>query len=179
MISKKRLKFAYYFVLYLTLFFVYQTDVAYANSSWIWLTSSPKKLLPIAIVFTLVIEYLGIVTFGKLKQMDWKRIKVLGIVIAANVASFVVPYIMRTFMMKATASNWVDAWKSAFNAGPYYIVLFGYLFITILVEIPLVFGILKKHTLSNKFLFGLIITLNVITTSIVAILERILYKGQW
>lgn len=180
MIPQKRLRWTCCFGVYLLLFFAYQTDTVYANSSWRWLTSSPKELLPIAILFTLAIEYLGIMSLGKLKkQMDWKRIKVFSIVIAANISSFVFPYIMRTLMMKATASSWVEAWGDAFNAGPFYIVLFGFLFMTILVEIPIVYGTLKKHTLSKKFLFGLIITLNIITTGIVAILERILFKGQW
>ncbi|KAB3530919.1 hypothetical protein F8154_13440 [Alkaliphilus pronyensis] len=179
MISRKRSKLPYYFGMYIILFFAYQIDIVYANSSWRWLTSSPRELLPIAIIFTLAIEYIGIVVFGKVKQMNWRRTKILGIIIAANIASFLLPFVMRTIAMRATSVNWLEAWEDAFGAGPFYIVLFGYLFITILFEIPVMYGNLKKHTMSKKLLFRLIIALNIVTTCIVAVLERILYKGQW
>ncbi|MCC5911253.1 MAG: hypothetical protein JJT76_12520 [Clostridiaceae bacterium] len=176
---RKRLKLICLFGVFSFFCFAYQTDVVFANSSWRWLTSSPKELLPIAIISTLAIEYTGILYFQKLKKIEWKRIKVLGIVIAANLASFVLPIVTRAYEMRIFARNWLEAWEYAFDKGPFYIVMFGYLFMTIAIEIPIIYGYLRKYTMSKNLLITLIITLNIITTGIVAVLERILYKGQW
>ena len=154
------------------------SNIVYANSSWRWLTSSPKKLLPIAVISTLMVEFMGVLFLGKVKGKI-RPIKVLGIVALANIVSFVFPYIVRAYLFRATAGTFAYAWKDAFEAGPFYIVLFGYLILTILLELPLVYSYLKRYALDKKALFKSIIGLNLITTIIVAFLERTLYYGQW
>ncbi|ARE87276.1 hypothetical protein CLFO_16750 [Clostridium formicaceticum] len=169
----------YVFATSLLVFIISHNSLVYANSSWRWLTSSPKELLPLAIIFTLAIEYTGILILGKLNLIKWERIKILAIIVLANIASFIFPYIVRAHTFRAISGGWVNAWKDAFTKGPYYIVLFGYLFMTLLVEVPIVYGMLKKYTLSKKILINLIVILNIITTCIVAVIERTLYHGQW
>ena len=154
------------------------SNIAYANSSWRWLTSSPKKLLPIAVISTLIVEFMGVLFLGKVKG-NINPIKVLGIVALANIVSFIFPYLLRAYMFRATAGTFAYAWEDAFEAGPFYIVLFGYLILTILLELPLVYSYLKRYTSNKKALFKSVIGLNLITTIIVAVLERILYYGQW
>ncbi|NMB28208.1 MAG: hypothetical protein GX987_09195 [Tissierellia bacterium] len=154
------------------------SNIVYANSSWRWLTSSPRKLLPIAVISTLMVEFMGVLFLGKVKGKI-RPIKVLGIVALANIVSFVFPYIVRAYLFRATAGTFAYAWEDAFEAGPFYIVLFGYLILTILLELPLVYSYLKKYTSNKKALFKSVIGLNLITTIIVAVLERILYYGQW
>ena len=172
--SKQKIPMALILFSYITLL----SSTVYANSSWRWLTSSPKKLLPIAIVLTLMVEFIGILFLGRVKGKI-KPIKVLGIVALANIVSFVFPYIVRAYLFRATAGTFAYAWEDAFEAGPFYIVLLGYLILTILLELPLVYSYLKRHTSNKKILLKSIIGVNLITTIIVAVLERTLYHGQW
>ena len=139
--------------------------IIYANSSWHWLTRSPKKVLPIAVFFTLVLETIGIATYNKIKD----RGKVLFIVTLAERSKRHIP----------TSGTWFWAWRSAFDSGPYYMVLFGYLFLTLLAEIPIVYYYLCKKVDNKKRLLYSIISVNIVTTLIVAVLERLLCRGQW
>jgi hypothetical protein len=149
--------------------------IIYANSSWHWVTRSPKKVLPIAIFFTLTLETIGIATYNKIKDKG----KVLFIVTIANIVSFVLPYIERARRHIPTSGTWFWAWRSAFDSGPYYMVLFGYLFLTLLAEIPIVYYCLCKKVDNKKRLLYSIISVNVVTTLIVGCLERLLCRGQW
>lgn len=72
---------------FLTILF---TTTAFANSSWHWLTDKrPYELLPLAIVFTLLIEF--VIIYFVNKPGKWWF--VLGIIIVANLASFLLPYL--------------------------------------------------------------------------------------
>lgn len=165
-------------VLFLLTFF-YQTPV-FANSSWNWLTDSPKKFLPYAILLTILIEILAVVIFGRLRRSFSLIIKLIVAIIIANVASFLVPYIYRAIELENFYSEgWKKAWDLAFTSGPFYIVLLGYLFLTIIIEVPLMYLFLKKHTSSLRVLLTVIVTANILTTIIVAIMERMMFYGQW
>ncbi|MFN7250349.1 MAG: hypothetical protein ACK4M9_06085 [Anaerobacillus sp.] len=156
----------------------YQTTVL-ANSSWQWLTSSPKVFLPYAILLTLSIEIIGIYVFAKMKEWSIK-IKIAVVVVIANLASFLFPYILRAIDLHGFYSEgWVTSWNLAFETGPYYIVLAEYLLLTLAIEGPLVYLYLKKHVKNTGALLKLIILLNIVTTLIVAVLERILFYGRW
>ncbi|WP_343770884.1 hypothetical protein [Clostridium malenominatum] len=158
----------------LTLMIMLQGRV-YANSSWHWVTVSPKLVLPIAIILTLVIETFIIYKYGTVQGKD----KVLIVVALANIASFVLPYIERAKRFMAVAGHWYYAWIKAFDSGPYYIVLTGYLILTLIVEFPIVYLVLKKYSKDNKTLGKAILVANIITTLIVAVLERLLCHGRW
>ncbi|WP_245613723.1 hypothetical protein [Alkalihalobacterium bogoriense] len=157
---------------------IFQVSV-YANSSWQWLTSSPKELLPLAIGITLFIEIVAILFLSSLGKDLSIKVKAVVLIILANIMSFLFPYVWRMFEMQPFATDLADAWYLAFQSGPYYIVLLGYLFLTIIIEAPIIYYLLKKHAANAKRLLIVIIVSNVITTSIVAILERTLLQGTW
>ena len=50
---------------------------------------------------------------------------------------------------------------------------------TIVVEMPVVYGCLKKYAKDRKYLIGVIVGSNVVTTLITAAAERILCWGKW
>jgi len=68
---------------------------------------------------------------------------------------------------------------AAFNKGPYYIILAGYLILTIAVELPIVYFLLRKDSVSRKNLLVSILLSNIVTTLLVAVCERIICVGQW
>lgn len=156
-----------------TVFVVFFTITVNANSSWHWVTTSPKTILPIAIIITLLIE-----TFGVLKMNCITNAKrVFLIICLANILSFVSPYIERAYRFIPTSGGF--SISAAFNKGPYYIVLAGYLMLTLIIEIPVVYLLLKKYVKSKKRLISSILCTNIITTILVAIGERILCIGRW
>ncbi len=170
--SAKLRKFMFYGLL--SLLTIYPA-IIYANSSWHWVTRSPKKVLPIAVFLTLVLETIGIATYNKIKNKG----KVLFIVTIANIVSFILPYVERAYRHMPTSGTWFWAWHSAFDSGPYYMVLFGFLFLTLIAEIPIVYYYLGKKVDNKKKLLYSIISVNIVTTLIVAVLERLLCRGQW
>lgn len=76
-------------------------------------------------------------------------------------------------------SGLVYAWERAFNNGPNYIIRFAYLILTLCIEVPLVYFSLRNRSNDKKRLLIVIITVNVITTILVGVLERLLCQGQW
>ena len=167
---KKR---AFYLAILMSIFLILYPAAAYANSSWHWLTVSPMTVLPFAVILTLFIETVAITKLGQVK--DYK--KVLLVVGLANTLSFLAPYIERAYRFIPTSGGF--SLMAAFNKGPYYMVLMGYLFLTLLVELPVVYLLLRKMSSSKKKLFLGILLSNIVTTLIVAILERIICVGSW
>lgn len=145
----------------------------FANSSWHWLTTSPKNILPFAIFATLLIEIFAVVKFAGVKKIT----KAFITITLTNLLSFLAPYIERANRFTATSGFFsIDA---AFSKGPYYIVLLGFLLITILIELPVGYFSLKKDASSSTRLVLSILIANIITTGGVAIVERIICVGQW
>lgn len=145
----------------------------FANSSWHWLTNSPKKILPFAVVITLFIEIFSVVKFAGVKDIR----KACVVITLTNLLSFLAPYIERANRFKSVIGSFsIDA---AFSKGPYYIVLIGFLVLTVLVELPVGFLFLKKNASSSVRLMLSILISNIITTGGVAIAERIICVGQW
>lgn len=147
-----------------------------ANSSWHWVTTSPLKALPLAVILTLAIETLGVIHFGKIAN----RFRTFIVVTFANIVSFLVPYIYNTFRLsRFYGSGWIYAWERSFNNGPNYIIRLAYLILTLCIEIPLVYFLLKNCSKNKKILMFTIVIVNVITTILVAVLERLICQGQW
>ncbi len=147
-----------------------------ANSSWHWVTVSPMTVLPIAIILTLAIEWLGITIFGKVSEI----VRTFIIVTIANIASFIAPYIYSTFKLnRFYGSGLFYAWERAFNNGPNYLIRLVYLLLTLCIEVPLVYFLLKNRSSDKKRLLLVTIAVNVITTIVIAVLERFLCQGQW
>ncbi|MGI6129966.1 MAG: hypothetical protein ACOYEO_07740 [bacterium] len=126
-------------------------------------------------MLTLMVETGAVVSFGKVITTR----KAVTMVALANVLSFVTPYVLRARLFRATKGSFLDAWPAAFNAGPYYMVRLGYLFLTLAVEVPMVYCTLKQHTDRPKNLLNVALIANVVTTAIVAVMERVLCQGQW
>jgi hypothetical protein len=161
------------------LFMMCLPTTVFANSSWQWLTSSPKEWLPVAVSLTLSIEIAGILLFATLNKGLGLKLKMVLLIIGANLASFLLPYISRALQLQIFYDGWGEAWNGAFESGPYYIVLLGYLMLTLLVEVPIVYHFSKKHAKWPRALLVTIVVVNVITTLIVALLERRMFYGEW
>lgn len=145
----------------------------YANSSWHWVTASPMTLFPFAVLLTLFLETMAIAKFGRVKNPK----KVFLVVAAANLLSFLAPYIERAYRFIPTSGGF-RLW-SAFEKGPYYMVLSGYLLLTVIIELPVVYLLLRKESGSRKWLAGSILVSNIVTTLAVAIIERLACIGSW
>jgi hypothetical protein len=145
----------------------------YANSSWHWITTSPMKVLPYVIILTLIIEIAFVFTMGKIQSFK----RVFYVISLANLFSYLAPYIERAYRFIPTSGSF--SISAAFNKGPYYIVLTGYLLLTIIVELPITFILLRKYAKSKTMLAISILSANIVTTIAVAIIERTLCVGQW
>ena len=153
------------------MFFLYY--ITLANSSWHWVTVSPMKILPVAIISTLSIESLSI---GKSSGISNNK-KTFMVVSLANLFSFLAPYLFRAYSFIPTSGRF--SLSAAFNKGPFYIVLTGYLVLTLVVELPIVYILLKKEARNKLKLFVSILASNIITTLLVAFFERLICKGLW
>jgi hypothetical protein len=92
----------------------------------------------------------------------------------ANAASFLLPYAF----LKADLS-WYGTFEDILDSGPHYIVSGVFLLLTLLVEMPIVYNVLKSNVQDMKKLQLTIIISNVITTAGVAIIERLITEGYW
>jgi hypothetical protein len=145
---------------------------AYANSSWHWITVSPMKILPFVIILTLIVEIAAVYVIGKVKNFR----RIFYVISLANLFSYLAPYIERAYRFIPTSGFSISA---AFNKGPFYIVRLGYLVLTIVIELPIAFWLLRKHSDSKKMLAVSIVGSNILTTVAVYIVERIVCIGQW
>lgn len=147
--------------------------VVHANSSWHWISEiRPYDILPWAILGTILIEW--IILWKYLKLND-KKFKVLILIVIANFSSFLFPYLFDWFWQYPMYSSL----EQLFNHGPYYIIGLSYLILTCLVEFPIIYLALRKNVSNKKKLICTIILINVLTTILIAILERIITQGSW
>ena len=146
------------------------SQFVFADSSWCWLTDTrPFDILPPVALATIVIEVLAIWLIPHTGQF----MKPAVAVILANAASFLLPYSVLVF------NQVYPKFEDALNAGPNYIVGFGFVMLTLLIEIPIVYNLLKKHVDSKKKLLWSIIGSNIVTTAMVAVIERMVTNGYW
>lgn len=153
--------------------FILLPAAAYANSSWHWVTTSPMTVFPFAVILTLLIETFAVAKYGKVSNTK-KSILVIGL---ANLLSFLTPYMERAYRFIPTSGGF--SIFAAFNKGPYYMVLSGFLLLTVVIELPLVYFLLREYTSSKKSLLVSILMSNIATTVIVAGLERLICIGRW
>jgi len=155
------------------LFFFISPVISNANSSWHWVTSSPVNVLPFAIIFTLAIETAAVVLIGRIPDLK----KSLIVISLANLFSFLAPALFRAIRFYPVSGSL--SLGAAFNKGPYYIVLTGYLVLTLIVELPIVYWLLRKDTRKKLNLIIAILVSNIITTLLVAVCERLICVGSW
>lgn len=149
------------------------TSRAQANSSWQWLTTSPLPVFPFAVIGTLLIEFYAI---KKIVGID-RTNKVLFTVAVANIFSFLAPYIIRAFQMIPIQGAF--SLVASFEGGPFFMVAVGYLILTLIIEVPVVYLLLSRVTTLKKKLAITIIGANIVTTGLVAVVERLICVGQW
>ena len=125
---------------------------AFADSSWVWISEKrPFDILPWVALGTILIEWLCICFIPKTGH----AFKVLGIVMVANAASFLLPYAF----LKADLS-WYGTFEHILDSGPHYIVSGVFLLITLLVEMPIVYNVLKSKVQDKRVLQLTIIVSN-------------------
>ena len=146
--------------------------IAYANSSWIWISEKrPWDILPWVILVTLAVEILAIRLLGGERRMG--RIGIF--VVLGNLISFLVPYL---FKWGSYAIQGFE-FDKYLNHAPSFIVGLGFLALTLMVELPLVYFALKPKDAPCRKLLWTIVGANIVTTVLTAIVEQILCKGQW
>lgn len=147
------------------------TQAAYADSSWVWLSAyRPYDVLPWVAIATIAIETLAINYIPKVEHL----LKTFVTVVLANLASFAAPYLIYAMGLDVEGSM-----KAVLEAGPTYNVNVTFLAVTVIVELPIVYNVLKKHVDNRKKLLWTIIIANILTTAMVVIIERELCYGHW
>ena len=87
---------------------------AFADSSWVWISEKrPFDILPWVALGTILIEWLSIWLIPKTGH----ALKVLGIVMIANAASFLLPYVFLK-----TDFSWYGTFEDILDSGPHYSV---------------------------------------------------------
>lgn len=139
-----------------------------ANSSWYWISSTrPFDLLPIVIAVTLTAETFALTRFAKVTPFG----KVLCIVMLGNSLSFAAPYVF--------VDHTPYTFTQALEHVPMYTVGVAYLIATLLIELPVVYCALRKHTENRKRLIWVTVAANVVTTVFTALVERLFCRGSW
>ncbi|MCR5636438.1 MAG: hypothetical protein K6F76_04585 [Clostridiales bacterium] len=169
------------FLSVLLLVFLFPT-VAFANSSWQWISSTrPLNLLPIVIIVTLLIEIISVNYIAKVKSLKI----VISVVSLANLASFLVPYIWlgispyNVYSLYTPEEGLFYSINYTAQATPTFTVSLSYLLITLFVETPIVYLLLRKKVPNRKVLAAVIIAANILTTAITFAVERIFCHGEW
>lgn len=156
----------------LVLSFAFSFSAA-ANSSWRWITESrPYDVLPFVIVFTLLIETYAIKHLCAIERTD----RVFVPVLIGNIISYAMPY-----AAYSQTTPYAGAYSLGYilERGPFYTVGIVFLLMTLIVEIPVVYAFLKKKANSKNTLIKVTFAVNVFTTVLVAITERVICRGKW
>ena len=103
-----------------------------------------------------------------------RSLRLFIVICLANVASFLLPYAI--LLMPSDVGY---TFEMSIRNLPRYIVGFGYLFLTLIAEVPVVYISLKKFITNKKRFLMTIIIVNAVTTIMVAIIERVICKGSW
>lgn len=149
---------------------------ALANSSWRWFTKTrPHDLLPVSIVLTIVIEIFALLRYGGVKSKGWA----IGSVIAANLISFLVPWALEYEDFLYGGWNTAMNFDAFLSKTPHYQVTMLFLLLTLLLELPVLYLLLRKRAQSKKRLMITAAGANAMTTVICALLERTICRGQW
>lgn len=162
-------------IILMTLILLFSVSLsAFANSSWAWLTPfRPLYILPFVIIVTLATEILLIYYFSKSTKFN----KIITFVILGNLLSFLTPYLCD--YLSSLMPHSIYDFSTMLERAPMYIVGFGYLFLTLVVEFPIVYYGVKKDVENKQGLIKGIIISNIITTIFTAVVEHILCRGHW
>ena len=146
---------------------------AFANSSWVWISETrPYDVLPFVAAATLAIETAALNLI--LKIDNWH--KVFSGVLIGNLISFAIPYIGYS---NTTPYAGYYTLTQILQRGPFYTVGAAFLIITVAVELPFMYFWLKKDVKNKKLLVLVTVVANVVTTAMVALVERLLCEGYY
>ena len=145
---------------------------ASANSSWVWISETrPYDVLLWVAIGTLLIETISIILFAKINS----GFKVFTFVTIANLISFAAPYVCSLVSYTQLGMSFLKY----LNHWPSYTVGVSFCLVTLLIEFPIVYLALRRKEISNKRLVITIVVSNILTTILVAIVERTLCQGRW
>ncbi len=150
---------------------------AHANSSWHWFTDSPLIALPWAIIGVLLAEVCLICSVGHLKVSA----KSVAVICLANTISFLLPYVFIGLIpdLGDETMGFLGSIQYYVHKLPYYIVGTGFLLLTLLSEIPIVYFTLRRDVSNGKKFLVTIVLTNILTTAVLAVVERLLFQGSW
>ena len=150
-------------------------QLVYANSSWHWISNyRPIDILPFVVIATLLIEIFMVKRLGDVRNL----VLTIIVVSIANIASFVVPYLLFLLPNELGIPSY-QYFMMRINNWPTYNVGLMYLILTLVVEVPIVYHLLKKDCDKRKKLLRVVIVANILTTVLVAVVERMISVGQW
>lgn len=92
----------------------------------------------------------------------------------ANILSFSAPYVLNYVLSRS-----IYTFSQMLEQIPIFIVGSWYLLLTLAVEIPVVYLGIRKDAADRKKLIGVLVLSNLVTTLLVATLERFLCQGSW
>ena len=145
----------------------------YANSSWHWISATrPIDILLYVIIASLIIESIVILRISR------SLYRTLRVVCLANCVSFLIPY-LSYFLPNELGVSGYEYFIKMINHWPSFIIGVGYLSLTILVEVPIVYFFLEKDCTNRRELLIRILIANTFTTTMVFFLEKALCFGQW
>lgn len=148
------------------------SSTAFADSSWVWISETrPHDVLPWVAIATLAIETWMIRRFCGIRD----TFRIFCAVALGNLLSFAAPYVM-------AALDEVHAdFLFSLEHYPYYVTGTAGLLVTVAVELPIEYRLLKKSVpeTAQARLFYTVIGANAVTTLMVAIVERVFCRGRW
>lgn len=143
-----------------------------ANSSWYWISEKrPYDILPWVVLGTLLVEITAVRVIAGCKPL-WKTMLVI---VFGNAVSFLFPWI---FLMKVPIVGGMT-WQEYVEYAPVYTVGVGFLFLTLVIELPLGYFLLRKNTTHRIRLLFVLIGSNLVTTVGTAAVERMICYGAW
>jgi len=149
-------------------------QVVCANSSWVWIsTTRPYDLLPLVAIVTIIIE----VGMTRCYVKNGNYFRILIYIAGANIASFLCPYIVNYCKLVSVKGH--QPMREMFAHWPTYTVGLYFLVMTLVIELPIVYLGLKEKAKDSKKLKWTIIIANILTTTMVAVVERMLCQGHW
>lgn len=160
------------FIVFLLLLSIPQ--VVSANSSWYWISETrPYDVLPVVAIATILIE-VGMINSSVRPK---SRYRTIVYVIVANLLSFICPYVIN-YCQLASVKGYQPV-SDMFAHWPVYTVGICFLIMTVAVELPIVYFGLKEGVEDRKKLKRIIVIANVLTTIMVAVVERTVCQGHW
>lgn len=145
------------------------TITASANSIWTERMENYSYMehFPYIIIGTLIVETLALLVVTKMK----KPLKVIGTVVLANAASFLIPEAIMNLILFGG-----QRFELFMLFNTYWFLNVIFIIITLAIELPIIWAILKKDVKSVKVLLLTATAVNIFTTVVTAIIDIQIYN---